>query len=469
MKWARGWWVLLIGASGLVGSVSDAAGKPGDKQAEKLISAAMDTDYGAGKFDAARAKLDKAARTVCARRRCTKSVHATVYGYLAVVHGIGDKDMDQAKVDIKRMLEIDSSALLDEQFSNKELRDAFFAIKKPSAAAAPETETAAPEPKTDDRAAKAEAARAAAEEKKAASRSAADEKKEAARAAAAEKKEAAQAAAEEKRVAAEASRAAAEEKKEAQRKAAEEKREALRQAEAERKTELARKAEEARKAADEKRLRTPPPVGALQGTVWKEGVIGYPLPIFVKLPPPPQGIEPARVQVAKVTVTYSTPTVAVPTPAEMKLVEAGLYSFLIPCEATKQEGDVLYNVSALNKYDNPVATSGTIDKPNRVTLKVSINGAMPHLPGEVPPEACGAKSAASQKGKCTENLDCEIGEYCVQNKCVPGDSPLLAKSKKKGMCASCEVGAADAPTPVETLFAAALVSAAVLRRRRRSK
>jgi MYXO-CTERM domain-containing protein len=116
-----------------------------------------------------------------------------------------------------------------------------------------------------------------------------------------------------------------------------------------------------------------------------------------------------------------------------------------------------------------VATSGTIDKPNRVTLKVSINGAMPHLPGEVPPEACGAKSAASQKGACTENLDCEIGEFCVEKRCVPGDSPLLAKTKKKGMCASCEVGAADAPTPVETLFGAALISAAIARRRRRSK
>jgi MYXO-CTERM domain-containing protein len=161
--------------------------------------------------------------------------------------------------------------------------------------------------------------------------------------------------------------------------------------------------------------------------------------------------------------------VAVPTTAEMKLVEAGSYSFLVPCGTTKQEGDVLYNVSALNKYDNPVATSGTVDKPNRVTLKVSINSAMPHLPGEVPPEACGAKSAASQKGKCTENLDCEIGEYCVEKKCVPGNSPLLAKNKKKGMCASCDVGAADAPTPAEALFAAALFAAAVVRRRRRGR
>jgi MYXO-CTERM domain-containing protein len=448
MKWGLGWSVLVIGAVGLSGAVSQAAGKPGDKEAEKLISAAMDTDYAAKQFDAARTKLDRVARTVCARRKCTKSVHATAYGYLAIVHGIGDKDLDQAKLDMKRMLAIDPSALLDEQFSNKELREAFFAMKKKPAGGDGDTETAAPEPKADDRGAKTEAARAAAEEKRAAS----EEKKEAARQAAEEK------------------RAASEEKKDAARKSAEEKKEALRKAEEERKAELARKADESRKAAEEKRLRTPPPVGTLQGTIWKEMVVNYPLPIYVKLPPPPPGIEPARVQVARVVVSFSSPMVAVPKQVEMKMVEEGSYSVMIPCEATKQEGDVLYNVSAFNKYDNLVAKSGSADKPNKVTLKGFITGAMPHLPGEVPPEACGAKSTASQKGKCEVNLDCEYGEVCLEGRCVPGDSPLLAKAKKKkGMCASCDVGAASTPTPGETLFGLSLLAAAVVRRRRRAR
>jgi chemotaxis protein histidine kinase CheA len=352
-----------------------------------------------------------------------------------------------------------------------------------------------------------EAKRAAAEEKKEAARKAVEEKKEAERKAAEERKAEQERKAEEVRKAAEekkeAARKAAEEKKEAALKAIEEKKEAARlaaeqkRADAQRKAEeaqrkaleVARKAEEERQAKEEARLRTPPPVGKLQETPTREQTMGYPIPVFVKVPPPPKGIEKARTDVAKVVAEYSGPGMALPQQYELKpAANGGGYAGHLPCEASAQEGEVSYFVTALNKYDNPVASSGSRAKPIKVKVSPVFTGKFPHLPGELPPTACTKKqmereiaareaAAAAKEGGdkeakakaeppgCQSNADCPDGGVCSKEGCAaPAPPPPVAAPKKAG-CAGCRLGAREKGTPAAVL---AMIACAIglLRRRR---
>jgi hypothetical protein len=336
---------------------------------------------------------------------------------------------------------------------------------------------------------KQEAARKAAEERKEAAKKAIEDKKEAARKAAEEKKEAAKKAIEDKKKAAEekkeAAKKAIEDKKEAERKAAEEKKAAARKAIEDKKI-AARKAAEdaARKAADERqakedeRLRTPPPVGKMQETPWREQTIGYPIPIYVKLPPPPQGIEKPRVEVVKVVTEYSGPGIA-SQQFELKALASGGYGGLLPCQASVHEGEVRYFTTALNKYDNPVARAGSIEKPNKIEVKGKFTGAFPHLPGELPPRVCsegelGAKAAAPP---CQSNSECPEG-VCTKDGCSSGGGTAAAAATlpetapRSGGCAAlsgCKVGSSNSGTTGGAVGAIALFGVHLLRRRRRSR
>jgi len=289
-----------------------AAGTAGNAEVRKLITAAMEDEFLDSNFEAADKKLTQA-EAICKRKGCSSSVHASIFGYFAIVDWVADQDRQATIDDLKSMLEINPQQKLDADYAPPEMK---AMLKKAQAElrAAPPPEPQAREveerrtTEAEERAAAArlaaeaartaeeerresarraaeenkeharsaadeahraaeerkEAARRAAEDRKESARSAAEEarraaeeKREAARAAAEEKKEAARHAAEEARKAAEerkeAARAAAEEKKEAARAAAEEKKEAARKA-AEEKKEAARKAaEDARKAAEEKK------------------------------------------------------------------------------------------------------------------------------------------------------------------------------------------------------------------------
>src|SRR6185369_4960595 len=98
--------------------------------------------------------------------------------------------------------------------------------------------------------------------------------------------------------------------------------------------------------------------------------------------------------------------------------------------------EVSYFVTALNKYDNPVASSGSRAKPNKVKVSPVFTGKFPHLPGELPPTACTRKqmereiaareaAAAAKEGGgdkeakakveppgCQSNADCPDGGVC---------------------------------------------------------
>src|SRR5439155_8383751 len=78
------------------------------------------------------------------------------------------------------------------------------------------------------------------------------------------------------------------------------------------------------------------------------------------------------------------------------LANGGGYGGHLPCEASVQEGEVTYFTTALNKYDNAVAGSGTRAKPNKVHINPVFTGKFPHLPGELPPTACTKKQMARE-------------------------------------------------------------------------
>jgi hypothetical protein len=219
--------------------------------------------------------------------------------------------------------------------------------------------------------------------------------------------------------------------------------------------------------------------------------MGYPIPVFVKIPSPPKGIERARTDVAKVVTEYSGPGMALPQQFELKpLANGGGFGGHLPCEASVQEGDVTYFTTALNKYDNPVAESGTRAKPNKVHVSPVFTGKFPHLPGELPPTACTKKqlakeaaereaAAAAKEGGdkqskakaepsgCQSNADCPDGGVCSKEGCAaPAPAPPVA-APKTGGCAGCRVGTREKETLPGAGAAFAMSLVALLWRRRR--
>ena len=339
--------------------------------------------------------------------------------------------------------------------------------------AAEDARRAADEKKEAARAA-AEDARKAAEEKREAARAAAEE----ARVAAEEKKEAARKAAEEKK---EAARVAAEEKKEAARKAAEEKKEAaLKAAEAaraaaeEKKAEAARKAEEARLAEIDKRMKTPPPLGKLLEEPWKGQALGYPVLVRVKVPPPPPKIEPERVEVVKVVTEFSGPGLPAPVKIELKPNKEGAYEASLPCDVSKQEGDVTYYTMAYNKFDNVVASGGSIDKPNQVPIKAEFASRLGHMPGELPPISCeeSERRAKAAGPKCgadgCKDTAAATAPVCEGADCGGGTTQLPTIKPAGRGCLRCVLGPTNPSMDWEAMASLAVAVGYFVRRRTRA-
>ena len=462
--------VVLIMAVSMASARAEPA--PGNAEVIKLIASALDSAYGkTKKIDVAEAKLIQAVG-VCERRGCSPDLHASVYGYLAIVHWFFDPDHARAIRDLRTMRKIDPAEELDSEYATKALERAWKTAlaegapqaidesKAKATSATDEKRESAPQPREPE-GQKADEARKSAEERKEAERKAAEEKKEAARLTAEEKKEAARKAAEEKKEAArvaaqekkEAARKAAEEKKEAARKAvedarkaAEEKKEAARKAAEEKKAEDARVAEEARRVELDRRLKSPPPLGALVEAPFKEQAVGYPIPIRVKLPPPPPNIEPERVEVVKVVSAYVGPGVPGFVRLELKPVKGGSYEGVIPCELTAQEGEVTYYTVAFNKYANIVAQSGSDTSPNKVQIRADLAAALPHFVGELPPRSCADSQPQPTRAKtapnCPGGIGCKQSAACEGAGCgsEPLAAPLPTASPRGGGCAGCEVG-----------------------------
>jgi len=497
---------LLVAAAILLSPRIWAQAGAADAQATTLTRAAVEGNYVAKDFRGAVRKLGQAA-TLCETRGCTPQVQAQIYASLAVVHWNGTEDYDSAVEALHTMVRLDPEHPLDKRFATPELRAALDTAKddvrqeaKGGSAASPrksQAEMTAEEKEQEFRRkveerkaayareaadaqkkADADATKYAAEQKKAeaarkieeAAKAAAD-KKEAARKAAEDKKEAARKAAEEKK--AEAARRAIEAQK-----AAEEKKAAERKAAEDKKAEDLRKAEEAKKAKEEARLRTPPPVGKLQENAFHEVTLGYPFPIYVKLPPVPPGIEKVRTDVEKVVTEYISPMTPVPQRLELKPLGNGGYGAMLPCEATSLDGELTYFTIAINKYNNLVAIGATPQKPNKVQVTTAMTGKFPHLPGELPPKRCPptapptASEIAAQPASpsCTTDKECPDGGVCAQKTCATVSSaPPMPKSKPRWRgCFGCELGGRTEGAPAGMAVLLAVAAARLFRRGQRS-
>jgi hypothetical protein len=198
------------------GATPPATPQAGDAEAHKLVTSAMEVDYLKMSFDAAKKKLSQAALT-CRRKGCSSGLHASIHGYFAIIHWLGENAQDLAQEDLKNMLKIDLDQKLDVRYSNEELEEEWDArraeVRKvvmeerriQAAREAEERKAAAAREAEERRLATiraAEEAKRAEEDKKAAAAKAEADKKEAARKAEEDKKAAAQKALEERRAAA---------------------------------------------------------------------------------------------------------------------------------------------------------------------------------------------------------------------------------------------------------------------------
>src|SRR5690349_20984407 len=84
----------------------------GDAESQKLVTAAMEVDYLKMNFDAAKKKLSQAALN-CRRKGCSSGLHASIHGYFAIIHWLGEDARELAQEDLKNMLKIDLEQKLD--------------------------------------------------------------------------------------------------------------------------------------------------------------------------------------------------------------------------------------------------------------------------------------------------------------------------------------------------------------------
>jgi hypothetical protein len=92
---------------------------PGNAEVIKLIASALDIAYGkAKKVEAAETKLLYAV-SVCERRGCSPDLHASIYGYLAILHWFFDPDHARAIRDLRTMRKIDPKEELDTEYATK--------------------------------------------------------------------------------------------------------------------------------------------------------------------------------------------------------------------------------------------------------------------------------------------------------------------------------------------------------------
>jgi hypothetical protein len=106
------------------------------------------------------------------------------------------------------------------------------------------------------------------------------------------------------------------------------------------------------------------------------------------------------------------------------------YGAMIPCKGVSQ-GTMKYYVQGFNDNNDPVATSGSRNKPFTVPVRPQITGDPPSLPDQEPPKQCtggadnecppdfpgcgGSKKSGGEE--CEKNSECKSGT-CTEGKCL---------------------------------------------------
>lgn len=149
-----------------------------------------------------------------------------------------------------------------------------------------------------------------------------------------------------------------------------------------------------------------------------EGLKATPLAIYAEYP----GSE----SLARVIVKYKGSQMGDWKAVELQKMGDTGWGGLIPCKDATV-GAMQYYIQGFNAQNDPVATSGSRNKPFSVPVKESIAGAPPTLPGQEPPKQC----SITQTAECPPDFpgcnnkkgsgeDCDKDTQCQSNSCVGG-------------------------------------------------
>jgi hypothetical protein len=172
------------------------------------------------------------------------------------------------------------------------------------------------------------------------------------------------------------------------------------------------------------------PSGDFAHTPAPEAPVRTPLPIYAEY----SGSE----TLARVIAKYKGPGMTDWKPLELPKMGTG-FGGLIPCKDVAQ-GTMSYYVQGFNAGNDPVATSGSRNKPYTVPVKAQITGPAPSLPGQDAPKQCGELAGAECppdfpgcNSKKSSGEDCEKDPQCTSGACVGGKC-----ADKKGGGDDCE-------------------------------
>jgi hypothetical protein len=172
------------------------------------------------------------------------------------------------------------------------------------------------------------------------------------------------------------------------------------------------------------------PSGDFAHTPAPEAPVRTPLPIYAEY----SGSE----QLARVIAKYKGVGMTDWKPLELQKSGTG-YGGLIPCKDVTQ-GAMSYYIQGFNAGNDPVATSGSRNKPYTVPVKAQISGPAPSLPGQSAPKQCGELAGAECppdfpgcNSKKASGEDCDKDSQCTSNACVGGKC-----AEKKGGGDDCE-------------------------------
>lgn len=156
-----------------------------------------------------------------------------------------------------------------------------------------------------------------------------------------------------------------------------------------------------------------------------EGQVNTPLAIYLEY----TGADP----IGKVVAKYKGTGMSDWKSLDLKKTGDG-YGALIPCKDV-QQGSMQYYVVGFNPQNDPVATSGSRNKPYTVAVNPQISGPVPSLPGHDPPGQCsggiadanatecppdfpGCNAPKKQSGEdCTKDSECS-NALCTGGKCI---------------------------------------------------
>ena len=162
----------------------------------------------------------------------------------------------------------------------------------------------------------------------------------------------------------------------------------------------------------------PPPAGDFTHSPPSEGLKATPLAIYAEYP----GGE----TLARVIAKYKGSQMGDWKAVELQKMGDIGWGGLVPCKDVTV-GAMQYYIQGFNAQNDPVATSGSRNKPFSVPIKETIAGAPPTLPGQEPPKQC----SITQTAECPPDFpgcnakkavgeDCDKDAQCQSNSCVGG-------------------------------------------------